>query len=140
MLDDKGGLCDNSETGPNMVANARRTAHNGRGNGQIPASARLRSRLKLTRRQFARLTGFSERALAGWDTGKPVSEPGVRRLKEIERLYKRLAQVVRLDSIADWLNAPNRVFGGLKPLEVIERGEIDRLWRMIYYLESGVAS
>jgi hypothetical protein len=25
-------------------------------------------------------------------------------------------------------------------LEVIERGEIDRLWNMIFYLESGVAS
>jgi hypothetical protein len=25
-------------------------------------------------------------------------------------------------------------------LEVIERGEIDRLWNMIFYLESGVSS
>ena len=32
-----------------------------------------------------------------------------------------------------------RAFDGLKPLEVIERGEIDRLWNMIFYLESGVA-
>ena len=38
------------------------------------------------------------------------------------------------------LEAPNPAFGGLKPLEVIERGEIDRLWNMIFYLESGVAS
>jgi hypothetical protein len=29
---------------------------------------------------------------------------------------------------------------GLKPLEVIERGEIDRLWNMIFHLESGVTS
>jgi hypothetical protein len=39
-----------------------------------------------------------------------------------------------------WLDTPNDGFGGLKPLEVIERGEIDRLWNMIYYLESGVPS
>jgi len=33
---------------------------------------------------------------------------------------------------------PNRAFGDLTPLEVIERGQIDRLWRMIFFLESGV--
>ena len=39
-----------------------------------------------------------------------------------------------------WLDTPNDAFDGLKPLEVIERGEIDRLWNMIFYLESGVTS
>ncbi len=28
-------------------------------------------------------------------------------------------------------------FDGLKPLEVIEGGEIDRLWEMMYRLKSG---
>jgi hypothetical protein len=32
---------------------------------------------------------------------------------------------------------PNEAFGGLKPLEVIERGEIDRIWQMIHLLRSG---
>ena len=40
----------------------------------------------------------------------------------------------------EWLRTPNAAFGGLKPLEVIERGETDRLWRMLFYLESGVAT
>ena len=39
-----------------------------------------------------------------------------------------------------WLETPNDAFGGLKPLEVIKRGEIDRLWNMIFYRESGIAS
>jgi Protein of unknown function (DUF2384) len=42
--------------------------------------------------------------------------------------------------IAEWLSTPNEEFDGLKPLEVIERGEMDRLWDMIFYLESGIAS
>jgi len=33
---------------------------------------------------------------------------------------------------------PTDAFDGLKPLEVIERGEVDRLWRMIYLLEAGL--
>ena len=47
---------------------------------------------------------------------------------------------VASDAIPAWLDTPNQAFDGLKPLEVIERGENDRLWNMIFYLESGVAS
>ena len=45
-----------------------------------------------------------------------------------------------LESIGTWLQIPNEAFDGLKPLEVIDRGEIDRLWSMIYDLRSGVPS
>jgi hypothetical protein len=38
---------------------------------------------------------------------------------------------------SEWLTTPNEAFGDLKPIEVIERGEVDRIWRMIYYIESG---
>lgn len=62
------------------------------------------------------------------------------RIRELERFQERLAEVVRSEFIPEWLETPNQAFEGLKPLEVIERGEIDRLWDMIFYLESGVAS
>jgi hypothetical protein len=42
-------------------------------------------------------------------------------------------------AIGQWLQQPNPAFDGLKPLEVIERGEIDRIWAMVYQLESGTA-
>ena len=88
-------------------------------------------------RTLSRLTGFSERAIAGWEGGAPVSEPARRRLLEIDRFRRRLAEVVAPGSIPEWLDTPNDAFQGLKPVEVIERGEIDRLWNMIFYLESG---
>jgi transcriptional regulator with XRE-family HTH domain len=100
----------------------------------------IRGRLGVSRKLFSRLTGFSERAIADWEGGKAVSEPGLRRIKELERFRARLAEVVAEEAIPAWLDTPNESFGGLKPLEVIERGEIDRLWQMIFYLESGVAS
>lgn len=106
----------------------------------VPLVAALREKLRLPRRVFSRLTGFSERAIADWESGKPISEPGLRRLREIERLRDRLVEVVSTESIPQWLDTPNKAFGNLKPLEVIERGEIDRLWKMLFYLESGVAS
>ena len=58
----------------------------------------------------------------------------------LETVLARLAEVVTADEIPIWLDTPNPAFDGLKPLDVIERGEIDRLWNMIFYLESGVAS
>jgi DNA-binding transcriptional regulator YiaG len=100
----------------------------------------VRGRLGLSRKLFSRLAGFSERAIADWESGKPVSEAALRRVKELDRLRERLSGVVKEEAIPQWLNSPNDAFEGLKPLEVIERGEVDRLWTMIYHLESGVAS
>jgi hypothetical protein len=106
----------------------------------VPLVKAVREKMLLPRKVFSRLIGFSERAIADWESGKTISEPGLRRIKEMERFQQRLAEVVSAEAIPEWLEKPNPAFGGLKPLEVIERGEIDRLWNMIFYLESGVAS
>jgi len=115
------------------------------GRGESGASLRsvgdLRSGFGLSREKFGRLAGFSVRALANWESG--TQRPGEQariRLLEMERLLQALSRVIRPAAIPEWLDTPNPAFEGLKPLEVMERGQIDRLWRMIFYLESGVAS
>jgi DNA-binding transcriptional regulator YiaG len=102
--------------------------------------AQVRQKWGLSRKVFSRLTGFSERAIAGWESGTPVGDSGGRRLREIARLQERLSHVVKQAHIPKWLDTPLEAFDGLKPLEVIERGEMDRLWSMIFYLESGLPS
>jgi hypothetical protein len=57
---------------------------------------------------------------------------------ELARLQRALERVMKADFVPHWLQEPNDAFAGLKPIEVVERGEIDRIWRMIYQLESGV--
>jgi transcriptional regulator with XRE-family HTH domain len=101
------------------------------------AVAELRQNLGLSRKVFSRLTGFSERAIADWEGGKNLSGQTRQRMIEMQRLQQGLARVMQREFIAEWLQTPNDAFGGLKPIEVVERGEIDRLWRMIYVLESG---
>jgi DNA-binding transcriptional regulator YiaG len=107
-----------------------------------PDSARLvadvRSGLGVTRELFARLTGFSVRAITGWEAGRPISEPGLRRVKEMERLRGALAEGMREEFIPRWLEAPCEGLGGLKPVEVLERGEMDRLWRVVLLMGSGM--
>lgn len=84
-----------------------------------------------------RLSGFSQRAIDSWAAGKKPSGPAVKRLTELERLFAALSKLVDAKSIGAWLSNPNPAFDGSTPLQVIERGESDRLWRMIYQLESG---
>jgi len=62
------------------------------------------------------------------------------RAAAMDRLLRALAEVVRKEAVAEWLEQPNEGFGNLKPLEVVERGEADRLWRIIHFVGAGAAS
>jgi DNA-binding transcriptional regulator YiaG len=104
----------------------------------VPLARAVREGFGISRKLFSRLTGYSERALADWEAGKSLSEPSRQRLIEMQRLQNALARVMRAEFISEWLLTPNESFGNLKPLEVIERGEVDRIWRMIYQLEAGI--
>lgn len=86
---------------------------------------------------FTRLTGFSPRAVAHWAQGRKPSASTERRLAELGRLFEELEKFVASENIGPWLKEPNPAFDGSTPLQVVERGEADRIWRMLYELESG---
>ena len=83
------------------------------------------------------MTGFSLRALADWASGDLPSQPAKRRLHEVRRLLDALSEIVKRESIPNWLHTRNAAFGNLTPLQVIEVGEMDRLWAMVHDLGSG---
>lgn len=99
---------------------------------------KLRDALGMPRNTFARLVGHTERSVANWETNASTPQGlAAQRLKELERLKESLAEVIDAKAIGPWLDTPNPAFGGLKPLELIERGEMDRLWKMVFELHSG---
>ena len=100
----------------------------------------LRHQLQLTQAVFARLLPVSVRSLAKLESGTPPTEAVARKLVELNRLTNALSEVIKKDALGPWLQTPNEAFDGLKPLEVIDRGESDRIWSMIYFLRSGVPS
>lgn len=100
----------------------------------------LRSQLGLNRETFARLLPVSTRSLASIEQGQRPNETVTRRLTEIRRVVDALWEVVNDEAIGPWMLRPNQAFGGLKPIEVIERGEVDRIWQMIFLLRSGTPS
>ena len=97
----------------------------------------LRLELGLSRRQFARLVAASERAVADWESDRPISPVLQKGLRESERLCRALINIMKSEYVGEWLDTPNDAFAGLKPLDLIERGEGDRLWRMIFEVQSG---
>jgi DNA-binding transcriptional regulator YiaG len=109
---------------------------------KLTASARLvlevRSALGVTRELFARMTGFSVRAISGWEAGRPLSEPARARMMEMKRLAETLARGIRAEFIPNWLESPCDGLGGSKPVEILERGERDRLWRTVLLIGSGM--
>ena len=98
----------------------------------------LRDRLGMSRERFARLVPTSTRNLANIESGKPPSANLARQLQTLRRIVDALSEVIRTDAVGPWLEQPNSAFDGLKPIEVIERGEVDRIWQMIFCLRSGV--
>lgn len=91
----------------------------------------------VTQDTFTRLAGFSPRAVANWAQGQKPSASTQRRLSELKRLFTALEKLVAKEAIGPWLKESNTAFDGSTPLQVIERGETDRIWRMIHELESG---
>ncbi len=63
---------------------------------------------------------------------------GTRRVDELAMLKEGLARIMKAEFVGEWLRTPNDGFDGLKPMEVIERGDVDRVWRLIYFLEAGL--
>lgn len=100
----------------------------------------LRHNLNMPRETFGRLVNVSVRAIAKVESEMTKVDKLQRSYVEVKRLCDSLSEVVEPSALGDWFNAPNEAFQGLKPIEVVERGEIDRLWDMFFRLRSGLAA
>ena len=96
-----------------------------------------RTEFKMPQPIVVRLTGFSPRSVAKWSEGVPPSPKQEKALVEMDRLLDALARVMQPEQVSHWLKTPNQAFDSSTPLHVVERGEIDRIWRMLYDLASG---
>jgi DNA-binding transcriptional regulator YiaG len=98
---------------------------------------RLSRTYHLSNEALSRVTGASPRTVAYWNAGMAPQRSSAQKLKEISRLFDALADIIKAKAIGTWLQQPNKGFDGSTPLQVIERGESDRVWRMIWQLREG---
>lgn len=100
----------------------------------------VRQKLGVSQEELARVTGYSTRSVAGWESGQLISDSARQKLVETERLRTALAQIIPDGQLGEWLRTPNPAFEGQTPIQIIERGESDRIWQMIFQLDANVAS
>ena len=91
----------------------------------------------LTLDSLARMLRISRRAVAAWLSGQEPSRSNKVRLVEFGRMYQALSELVQPTAIGPWLEKSNSALEGSTPLQVIERGESDRIWRMVWQLREG---
>lgn len=87
----------------------------------------LRHMLGMPRESFGRLVNVSVRAIANVESKLEKVDKLQRNYIEVKRLCDALSEVVDSESLGSWFGTPHEAFGSLKPIEVIERGEIDKL-------------
>jgi hypothetical protein len=92
----------------------------------------LRSLLAMSRDDFCRLLNVSVRTLAEVEYCRNQGEKLRRPYAELARLCRALSQLMPIDAIRSWFSLPGARSNGLKPFELIERGEIDRLWQLVF--------
>ena len=104
--------------------------------GRITSGAALkkwRRQIGITRPVYARLSHCSERTLATFEARKNLSLAKERKLNETHRLLLALCEVMAPLHVKDWLNQPNEWLHSNTPMQIIEKGQIDLLWDLIYH-------
>lgn len=99
----------------------------------------VRRNWEMTRDAFSRLVGYAPRTIAGYEAGVALGPVPRRRYTEAQRLRSALEEVMKPEYVTRWLGSPNPAFDGSTPIQVIERGEIDRVWATVYHIDSGMS-
>lgn len=98
---------------------------------------RLSRTYNLSNEAVSRVTGASPRTVSYWNAGVAPQRSSTQKIREVTRLFDALSDIIKAKAIGPWLQRPNDAFEGSTPLQVMERGENDRLWRMIWQIREG---
>lgn len=101
------------------------------------AVGKVRSALGWSRNQLAFVMNASDRAIVNWEQGDPISPVYAAKLREIQRVYNELKQLMKPEEIGPWLLTEMEEFEGRTPADLISRGEAGRLSASVFYLRSG---
>lgn len=100
----------------------------------------LENALGTTPEMLAGALGVSSRTMQRWRDGDVIPQAESRtRLLELVRLRDRLlATFVSPEMVRAWMEQPNRVLGGLRPIEAARVGRLDTIERALEALDSGI--
>lgn len=127
-----------SRSAPARRVRTRRPAVKPSASKSSASGIATRKALGMTQVTFARLLGVSLRTLSNTESSSSALRPDMlRRLKELERLVAALRELMAPGALRDWMITPSDAFEGSTPVQLIERGEADRIWQMVFALRTG---
>ena len=91
----------------------------------------------LTRAMLSDLTGMTFRSPTKSRRRLSLSKKQEKALSELDRLLVALSRIMQPTEIGPWLVRPHPAFDKRSPLNLVQDGEKDRIWRMLYDLSSG---
>ena len=100
-------------------------------------SRSLRQKYGISQSLLARLMNLSLRTVSGLESATAVPLQLQRNLIQVRRLCDALGETMEPSHVGHWLDEPNEMLADLKPVETIERGQIDRVWQVVDGLRSG---
>lgn len=101
------------------------------------AIARLESGLGLTGPEIALALGVSTRSLHRWSSGHAHPQHESRaHLARLLALAEHLEEAFG-ENAGEWLEADSRYLGGMKPVEALRAGRMDRVEAALEALDSG---
>ena len=102
-----------------------------------PSFAGIVKTMGLSQEALARILGVSARTVHRWLHGtKPRSNAGLEQLTRVAAILHRA--MPNREEIHAYLNHPNPFLDGLKPIEVLKRGEYERVIADLEAVEEGV--
>lgn len=89
----------------------------------------LREAFRLSRERLARLIGVSAKTVERWEARptQPARDETRARMAQLREIAELGATVYTRERLGDFMVAPLAEAGGLTPLQLIERGEADRV-------------
>lgn len=97
----------------------------------------LRRRYGVSQALLARLLDVSLRTLSGAESAAAAPVGMRRSITQAVRLCDALGDAMQPGFVGQWLDQPNEMLGSLKPVEAIERGQVDLVWQVVEGLRSG---
>ena len=96
-----------------------------------------RKRYGVPQALMARLLDVSVRTASAIDSGSIPAIKVQRNRTQIARLFQALEEAMNAEYVGPWMEQPNDMLDGLKPVEAIERGMIDLVWQIAEGLREG---
>ena len=89
----------------------------------------LREVFRLSRERLARLIGVSAKTVERWEARptRPARDETRARMAQLREIAELGASVYTREGLADFLDAPLAEFDGLTALQLMERGEADKV-------------